>query len=467
MKRGVFVALVAFALAGCSRPTGTGSIQPVALPPAHPMAGLMVATRPWPGRMPREMASDLRPIADAMVAAMNRDDVPAVLAARDRLVVGMGAYLGEPEELPVYGRPIDDSPPDRADVLTFWDTALARRGDQLPWIVAASAQQEGQAPPRLRETTRIARAQLQLAAGTVSDGAERVAMAREAANYLLAQQASNGVFGYPYDPRPSSGPRDEARRYVEAAAARGHNIVEKGWMIEDLGNGALNFDNAQAGLFLIQAWRLTGDRRYRDAAIRAGAWAMDRRLVGNFNYNGFNGQLLARLYRVTGHARYLERAKSIFELGVLPGQLPNGRWFDQHNAKIQYHAILMTQMMELHLALVEAGDPMMSITGEAIIRGLDNLSAEIITHGTSNAHEMLAVEALVGGIRIFGERPAWRRAINVDVNYLMRIFAAKLATRDMLPPETIAAYLFDVFGTGADRVDADWHAGALRDPGQG
>lgn len=425
-------------------------------PPEDPMAGLDVRTRPWPGRMPPEQRAPLEAEADAMVTAMNRGDRAAIARHRASLINRMGRYLGEPEEPPRYGGPINRAPPDRAQILQIWNAGQDRRAGRFPWQDGAAATKAGRAPPRLRETTRLARAELHIDESAAPRDVARISRVIEAADYLLEQQAENGVFGYPYDASATIGPRGGARRYIEDARKRGIELVANGWMVEDLGNGALNFDNAQSGLFLIHAFLATADRRYLAAAKRAGEWAKGRKLVSNFNYNGFNGQLLARLYRVTREPGYLMRAKEIFELGVLPGQLENGRWFDQHNAKIQYHAILMSQLAEFYLALDLARDPLAEQVRASILRGLDNLATEITTHGSSNVHELLAVDALVVGSFIFGERPLWRDAINVDMNFLVDHFAERLRERGRALPEPVGLYLLYAYGPqpGAAPVDA-------------
>lgn len=444
----LLLALILMTSAACvaqtPEPPANAQPQPRAAgetPPEDPLAGLNVRARPWPGRMAPGQRAPLEAVADAMVTAMNQGDRAAIARHRASLIAKMGPYLGEPEEPPRYGAPINKATPDREKILQMWRDEQNRRAGRFPWQDGAAATKAGRAPPRLRETTRLARAELHIDESATPPDPARLARAIEAADYLLAQQAENGVFGYPYDSSAALGPRGGARRYIEDARARGIELVAKGWMVEDLGNGALNFDNAQSGLFLLHVYLLTGNARYLEAAKRAGEWAKRRKLVSNFNYNGFNGQLLARLYRVTRDPGELARAKEIFEFGVLPGQLENGRWFDQHNAKIQYHAILISQLAEFYLALDLARDPLAARVRNSIIRGLDNLATEITTYGSSNVHELLAVDALVVGSLIFGDRPLWRDAIQVDMNFLVDHFAARLSDRGRALPEPVGLYL--------------------------
>jgi len=61
--------------------------------------------------------------------------------------------------------------------------------------------------------------------------------------------------------------------------------------------------------------------------------------------------LLAHAHKATGDARYLNGALRKAEVGVLPGQAPNGRWLDPHNARTVYHLIILRALHDLAAAL--------------------------------------------------------------------------------------------------------------------
>jgi len=228
---------------------------------------------------------------------------------------------------------------------------------------------------------------------------------------------------------------------VARGEKQGLKMVERGWVIDDLGTGGLNFDNGVCGAVLLQGYVLTGDRRYLDSTVRAGQWVKSRPLALSFNYNGFSGLLLARLYRVTGDGAWLDAAKDISEFGVLSGQMPNGRWFDQHNAKIQYHAILCSQVTEYLLALRQAKDASAARVEKQLRRALDNLATEHTTYGTNNAPESLALSALCFGGMVVAPEPSWIKATNVAVNYVTGPFLAIAPQRGGALPETVATWL--------------------------
>lgn len=68
---------------------------------------------------------------------------------------------------------------------------------------------------------------------------------------------------------------------------------------------------------------------------------MTQKCCPNFNYNAFSVSLLAEAYRRHHDERFLKAALHKFHIGVAPGQAPNGRWMDAHNARTVYHIIIL------------------------------------------------------------------------------------------------------------------------------
>ena len=192
------------------------------------------------------------------------------------------------------------------------------------------------------------------------------------------------------------------------------DLAKEGWIVDDQGEGGLQFDQGLCGRALVEAWVLTQEPRYLEAARRAAAWAMSQPVVGNWNYNAFSVGLLARLAQATGEAQYLEAAVAKARLGVLPGQLPSGRWLDAHNACAVYHDILLHSLLEL-LAALPAAHPFRPEVQEALERGLNQAAEETNTHGFTGTWTGNFAWAL----RLLGERPAWRTALNSSVNAAM------------------------------------------------
>lgn len=397
----------------------------------------------WPGKVPPETVRELRPWMESFVRAMRARSEGDQRLAREKLIAALGRFAGVPEERPAYGQPVDRSPPDAARVEKVWLAAVSTQEGRWGWDQARrleTAPGEGGKVPRLRVSERQIRALLHSHEAGLDPDGSLLRLARRGLDYLVSAQTPSGAFGYPYDPT-GPGLRQAAAAAVERGRSRGLTMVERGWVVEDLGDGGLNFDNGMCGAVLIHGYALTGERRYLEAALRAGHWARPRVYSPNFNYNGFSGLLFARLYRVTGDRAWLEDARGIFEYGVMAGQLPNGRWFDQHNAKIQYHAILCTQVAEYLLALQFAKDPSIARVEQALRRGLDNLAAELVMYGTNNAEEALSLLALSFGSRVVEPAPEWAAAASIAVNYVTGPLAERISARGVGLPEPVAAWL--------------------------
>lgn len=396
----------------------------------------------YPGKMPPETAQKLQPPSKELLAAMRSHNDKRIAEIKAELIKQMGKYAGIPENPPDYAKP-NWNTPDFAKVEALWLESFERMKDRNGWVQAEMAYKTNRSQPRLRVSYRNAHAYFQSSEANLKNAGNFLKSAVEGTNYMLSEQTSSGVFGYPYDPNAKDGLKSAALRIVQEGERRGLIMTEGKWVIEDLDDGGLQFDNGEVGLGLLHAYVLTGNKRYLESARRAGDWAIKRPIVRNFNYNGFSGNLLARLYRVTGEQKYLDAAKEKFVYGVLPGQMENGRWFDRHNASIQYHSLMMRQLIEFYQALQKAEDPLAERVKKAILTGLDNVAEEDLTYGTtkSKAHEMLNLEAYVFGLMLFGKHENWERAANVNVNFLIDEFLPELEKHKVPMTETIASYL--------------------------
>jgi hypothetical protein len=375
---------------------------------------------------------------DRLRAALAAEDAARIAAAVADLRRELGPDVAVPEVAVDYISPPDSRPPNLAELRRAWLEDCARRAGRDPWDVALAALKAGRVPPRLRDSQRMAEAYLATASLL---GAEAGAPFRERAlaglRYIRSCQAKSGVFGYPYDPKRTDRLGQEAARLVERGTKLGRTMVEGVWIVEDLDTGALQFDNGVCGLAMLEAHALTGEKEFLDSAVRAAEWTIARPLVANWNYNAFSARLLAGAYLVTKEQRFLDGARRKFELGVLPGQTETGRWFDPHNARTQYHAILATALADYVEALAAAGAPELASARRATTLALDNLAAQAVTFGASNVHEMRSLEAFSRGTAVLGRRPEWDRAVAVTLNVLSTNLREKLIAEVRHLPEPL------------------------------
>ena len=98
---------------------------------------------------------------------------------------------------------------------------------------------------------------------------------------------------------------------------------------------------------MLLAGQVHANDEWKRAGLLAADWSLRQACCSNFNYNAFSISLLAHAFRISGEKKYLEGALQKFRVGVAPGQSPNGRWIDSHNARTVYHVILLRALGDL------------------------------------------------------------------------------------------------------------------------
>ncbi len=166
-------------------------------------------------------------------------------------------------------------------------------------------------------------------------------------NILLALQQATGHFPFPDLRGKNIRFGDMITRQLDVGAVE----VKDGWLITADPEGGSQFDTGVCGMALLRAGLLYGNEAWKKAGVRAADWALGQKCCANFNYNAFSVSLLAHAFRATGEVKYLEGALKKFSVGVAPGQAPNGRWMDAHNARTVYHQIILRGLGDLELAL--------------------------------------------------------------------------------------------------------------------
>ncbi len=371
------------------------------------LAPFAIAVEPGE-KPPPEIVAKARPALDAGRLALAAKDAEAVRAAVADALAALGPWAGNPETATRYFPPVDTKPFDPAALREGWLAEVRRGLRGLPW----KRNPEGD-PRRMQAGLREAAWPL--------DGLARTAMlfpehreglareVRDGADWLVRLQHRSGVFPFPVG--PGLNPREKVGHIVARAIQQHPEIVEDGWIPDDRDDGGLQFDNGLCGRALVSAWELTREERYLEAARRAADWAAARPLVSNWNYNAFSVGLLARLFAATGETAYLEAAVVKADAGVLPGQMPGGRWFDAHNASAVYHNILLRELLELLHALPD-GHPFHPTLLDAITRGLDQAAGETLAKGYTGTW----TDNFARGLHWIGENQTWRSALNANLN---------------------------------------------------
>ncbi len=359
-------------------------------------------------RPPAAVVARVRPSLEAGKRALASGDPIAIRQAVADAVAALGPWAGNPETATRYFPPPDESAFDGERLRTWWARELERGVRGVVWRKNPAGD-----PREMTAGLREAAWPIDALARTARLDSTRAAMltaeARAGADWLLQRQHTSGVFPFPVG--PGLKPREKVGEIVARAIRQRPEIVVDGWIPDDFGDGGLQFDNGLCGHALLSVWELTGDARYLDGARRLAAWTLRQPVVTNWNYNAFSVGFLARLGRLTGEAASLDAAIRKADLGVLPGQLPGGRWFDAHNACAVYHNILLRELLELAHAL-PAQHPFRPKVIDSLTRGLDQAARETRQLGYTGTWTDNFARALLW----LGENPAWRAALNVNLN---------------------------------------------------
>jgi len=255
----------------------------------------------------------------------------------------------------------------------------------------------------------------------LEDAERSLAIAKDAAEFLLwaQSQAETGVFPFP-SARGINGNRAfiASENYFEKAEREGrlNQVIINGWAIDDAGNGGLQFDNAEAGTAIMELYQVTHDPKYLDSARKAADWAAKRPVVENWNYNSFSVYLLAKAFEVTHERKYLDAATRKALLGVIPGQLTDGlragRWVDGHNAKPEYHYIMMRALAQL-AAVMPQDDPSRPEVMRSLLLGLRVRNRDFTGPGVPTKNK--SMEALILVNRAFaGDKDFLRDSLSVE-----------------------------------------------------
>jgi len=235
---------------------------------------------------------------------------------------------------------------------------------------------------------------------------------KEGLDYLLSVQKPNGLFPFP-DVR---GWHPHFSPPLQSLYAQHPEAFQDGWIIDDFGDGGLQFDNGVCAVTMLTAFEHFKTTAYRESAERACRWAVERPVVPNWNYNAFSVWALARCVEAVGREDFRAPAIQKTVLGILPGQLPAGRWLDRHNCRTVYHAIILRALAMLYRILPQE-PPLRKWVRSAIERAEAVLLDELYTSGASDADHSLT--ALCEVEKALGSSARRLGAIRVIVNAMI------------------------------------------------
>ncbi|MEY2880583.1 MAG: hypothetical protein RLZZ15_2963 [Verrucomicrobiota bacterium] len=296
-----------------------------------------------------EMLARAKPLGPRLAAAMRADDPASVRAVTAELLTVLGDQAGVPDGRRAGARPAPRATSEAEATRLFFAALDAEAPRVRPLLAGKPAPDQ-----MLRFYAYLLDATTTIRPFAATHEPSRLPeldrLARALAKILTDLQQPAGHFPFP-DLR---GKNLRFGAMTERQLAAGQIEVRAGWILSPDPEGGSQFDTGVCGVALLRAGRLHGEAAWTHAGLRAAAWALGEPCCANFNYNAFSVSLFAHAFGATGEARFLDAALRKFRVGVAPGQAPNGRWLDAHNARTVYHLILLRALADLAAALPAA-----------------------------------------------------------------------------------------------------------------
>jgi hypothetical protein len=354
------------------------------------------ANQPQPGQTPTDplQLARIKNAREQLVIALQEANPDAIARAETGVRQALGPYAGVPEAREELNpRGTKATRPSRADF-----RKLTERMGQL----ASGSEEAKKNRMELRHAAYLAIGLLDMSEAQLPDAAKYRTQSAIELDYLISKQASAGYFPYPVNPVAPP----HLQRKAAKVAKEYPEKVKNGFIYLDA-DGA-QFDTGCAAYALAYGYQILKEDRYLKAARKAGDWALQFPLSANWNYNSFSVWQLAKLTEVTGDRKYRNGAVRAADLGVLPGQMETGRWSDQHNARAVYHWIMVRALVELIRVLPDDDHDKKHIaekTRLAIQTRVDDVLRE---GGENNVH---AYVALAQALDVFGPNRRWEQAL--------------------------------------------------------
>ena len=348
-------------------------------PGGYSIAGLRIF-RPGP-----TVVGNLEAFAPALARVMAQGDPGAIQATLEEMRNILGDQAGLPEIRRAGRSPTTRPPITEGDALALFVAAVEAES----WLIRPLAAKK--TPP---DTTLTTYAGLAESCSTARGPAESIGLGwlallddviRASCQMILQRQQADGHFAF-LDPR---GKASKAASAVQAMVARQPGSVRDGWVVVADPIGIAQSETAACAVALLSAGKALGRPEWTQAALKAADWAMAQPGLPDFAVNAASAGLLARAYLAAGNERHLAGLASKLTLGVLPGQVEQGRWLDPASATTTHHLTILRGLHDAWEAVPPDRQPTRQALKSAIGRGMASLLEECRALGVPAKGEAL------------------------------------------------------------------------------
>ncbi|MCX6854934.1 MAG: hypothetical protein NTV80_08515 [Verrucomicrobia bacterium] len=334
-----------------------------------------------------EMMEKSKALGQQLQAAMASDDATKVKAVTQEMLAVLGNQAGVPDGRRMGKKPQGMQLSEATATKLFLD-AIKSLGSPIKQLMEGTPLPDQMV--RLYGYLLNACADIQpfVAKHQPADIPDLQKLAAGCAKILITLQQPTGHLPFPDLRGKNIRFGDMINRQLDAGTVE----VKDGWLITPDPDGGSQFDTGVCGVALIKAGAVFQNESWIAAGLKAAEWALTQKCCANFNYNAFSMSLLAEAYRQNQEERFLKGALHKFRVGVAPGQAPNGRWMDAHNARTVYHIIILRALGDLATVVKEERTEIDAVAKPAIKALLDEFDAMGIT--VEALPEMLAISTL-------------------------------------------------------------------------
>ena len=283
------------------------------------------------------IVGSLAALAPAFDRVMRQGDLGSIRSTLDEMRTILGDQAGLPEIRRVGRTPAIKRPILEADAVRLFVGALEAEN----WLMRPIA-----AKKPLPDTSLPTYAALIEGCADARKAAEvhapdRVALLDDVIQasclMLIRRQQADGHFSF-IDPR---GKASKLASFVEGMVARRPDAVKDGWVLDVDPIGTAQIETGACAVALATAGKSLGRADWTQAARKAADWAMGQPCLPNFVANAASAGLLARVYLDAGQDRHLAGLATKLAVGLLPGQVENGRWIDASSATTPNHLAIL------------------------------------------------------------------------------------------------------------------------------